>query len=251
MSDAHPRTALVTGASTGLGRATALALSRGGYDLAVTDLETKWLGELTADPQLKGRKVVAIALELRSQESISAAMHQATQALGPIDLLVNNAGRPLQKAATDVTPDEWNEIIDVNLKGGFFLSTAFTRHCIEGKRGGAIVSMASTHGMTGIAGRSVYGISKGGIIQMTRMLAIEWAPLGIRVNAVAPATVLTPSREKLLSDPDVRARMLARIPLGRFPTAEEVADAVCYLASDAAASITGQILLLDGGLTAV
>jgi NAD(P)-dependent dehydrogenase (short-subunit alcohol dehydrogenase family) len=173
------------------------------------------------------------------------------QELGPIDVLVNNAGRPLQRPATDVTWDEWNEIIDINLKGAFFLSAAFARRCIEGKRGGAVVSMASTHGMTGLAGRSVYGISKGGIIQMTRMLAIEWAPHNIRVNAVAPATVLTPSRQKILGDPEVRARMLARIPLGRFPTAEEIADAVCYLASDAAASITGQILVLDGGLTAV
>jgi len=245
------RTALVTGASTGLGLATALALGRSGYDLAVTDIETAWLAELLGDPELKGRKVVPIALELRSQESISRAMETATQALGAIDVLVNNAGRPLQRSATEVTWDEWNEIIDINLKGAFFLSTAFARHCIEGKRGGAVVSMASTHGMTGLAGRSVYGISKGGIIQMTRMLAIEWAPHNIRVNAVAPATVLTPSRQKILGDPEVRARMLARIPLGRFPTAEEIADAVCYLASDAAASITGQILVLDGGLTAV
>jgi NAD(P)-dependent dehydrogenase (short-subunit alcohol dehydrogenase family) len=245
------RTALVTGASTGLGRATALALGRGGYDLAVTDIETAWLADLMADPELRGRKVVAIALELRSQESITGAIESAVQELGSIDVLVNNAGRPLQRPATDVTWDEWNEIIDINLKGAFFLSAAFARHCIEGKRGGAVVSMASTHGMTGLAGRSVYGISKGGIIQMTRMLAIEWAPHNIRVNAVAPATVLTPSRQKILSDPEVRARMLARIPLGRFPTAEEIADAVCYLASDAAASITGQILVLDGGLTAV
>jgi NAD(P)-dependent dehydrogenase (short-subunit alcohol dehydrogenase family) len=245
------RIALVTGASTGLGLATALALGRSGYDLAVTDIETAWLAELLGDPELKGRKVVPIALELRSQESISRAMETATQALGSIDVLVNNAGRPLQRPATEVTWDEWNEIIDINLKGAFFLSTAFARHCIQGKRGGAVVSMASTHGMTGLAGRSVYGISKGGIIQMTRMLAIEWAPHNIRVNAVAPATVLTPSRQKILGDPEVKARMLARIPLGRFPTAEEIADAVCYLASDAAASITGQILVLDGGLTAV
>jgi 2-deoxy-D-gluconate 3-dehydrogenase len=177
-------------------------------------------------------------------------MVQATQAFGAIDVLVNNAGRALQKPAVDVTWAEWNDVIDINLKGGFFLSTAFARHCLERTRGGAIISMASTHGLTGIAGRSVYGVSKGGIIQMTRMLAIEWAPLGIRVNAVAPATVLTPSREKMLSEPQTRARMLARIPLGRFPSAEEVAAAVCYLASDAAASITGQTLVLDGGLTA-
>ena len=206
---------------------------------------------MAAQAQSYGRKIVAIALELRSEHSIAQAVKHAAETLGGIDLLVNNAGRALQKAATEVTWDEWNDVIDINLKGSFFLSTAFARHCAARGRGGAVVSMASTHGLTGIAGRSVYGISKGGIIQMTRMLAIEWAPLGIRVNAVAPATVLTPSREKMLSDPQARAQMLARIPLGRFPTMDEVAGAVCYLASDAARSITGQVLALDGGLTAM
>jgi NAD(P)-dependent dehydrogenase (short-subunit alcohol dehydrogenase family) len=248
MNDAKPRTALVTGASTGIGRATALALARAGFDLAVADLDASWLADVAKDAQ--GRKVVPIALELRSENSIAQAVTQAADALGAIDLLVNNAGRPLQKPATDVTWVEWDDVIDINLKGSFFLSTAFARECRNRGRGGAVVSLASTHGLTGIAGRSVYGISKGGIVQMTRMLAIEWAPLGIRVNAVAPATVLTPSREKLLNDPEARARMLARIPLARFPTMDEVAAAVCYLASDAAASVTGQILVLDGGLTA-
>jgi 2-deoxy-D-gluconate 3-dehydrogenase len=246
----EPRIAMVTGASTGLGRASALALARAGFDLAVTDVDKTWLADLTAEAKLAGRKVVPISLELRSEESIARAMVQATQAFGAIDVLVNNAGRALQRPAIEVTWAEWNDVIDINLKGSFFLSTAFARHCIERKGGGAIISMASTHGLTGIAGRSVYGVSKGGIIQMTRMLAIEWAPLGIRVNALAPATVLTPSREKMLSEPQARARMLARIPLGRFPSAEEVAAAVCYLASDAAATITGQTLVLDGGLTA-
>jgi NAD(P)-dependent dehydrogenase (short-subunit alcohol dehydrogenase family) len=245
------RTAMVTGASTGIGRAIALALGRAGFDLAITDLDTKWLADLAAEPQLQGRKVVPIALELRSEDSIAQAIEQAAAAFGSIDLVVNNAGRPLSKPAIGVTWAEWNDVIDINLKGSFFLSTAFARHCIARKRGGAVVSLASTHGLTGIADRSVYGISKGGIVQMTRMLAIEWAPLGIRVNAVAPATVLTPSREKLLSDPQARARMLARIPLGRFPAADEVAEAVCYLASDAARSITGQILVLDGGVTVI
>jgi len=249
MSDTSSRTAVVTGASTGIGRAIALALGRAGYDLAVTDLETAWLADLIADGSLESRKVVPIALELRSEKSILEAIEQAAQAFGTIDVLVNNAGRALQQPAVDVTTAEWDDVIDINLRGSFFLSTAFARHCIAHKRGGAVVSLASTHGLTGIAGRSVYGISKGGIIQMTRMLAIEWAPLGIRVNAIAPATVLTPSREKMLSDPEARARMLARIPLGRFPAADEVAAAVCYLASDAARSITGQVLALDGGLT--
>ena len=248
MNETRSRTALVTGASTGIGRATALALARAGFDLALADLDANWLTDVAAEAQ--GRKVVPLALELRSEDSIEQAVTQAADALGAIDLLVNNAGRPLQKPATEVTWAEWNDVIDINLKGSFFLSAAFARHCRSHGRGGAVVSLASTHGRTGIAGRSVYGISKGGIIQMTRMLAIEWAPLGIRVNAVAPTTVLTPSREKLLGEPEARARMLARIPLGRFPTMDEIAAAVCYLASNAAASITGQILVLDGGLTA-
>ena len=249
MSEA--RTALVTGASTGLGRATALALGRAGFDLALADLDADWLREVAAHPDLRGRKAVPLALDLRSEDSIAQAMAQAVGARGAIDVLVNNAGVPLQKPATEVTWAEWDAVIDVNLKGSFFLATAFARHCHAGGRGGAVISIASTHGLTGIAGRSVYGISKGGIIQMTRMLAIEWAPLGIRVNAIAPATVLTPSREKILSDPETRARMLARIPLGRFLEADEIAAAVCYLASDAARSITGQTVVIDGGVTAM
>ena len=250
MSAAPARTALVTGASTGIGRAIALALGQAGFDLAIADLGPNSLKEVAAQPQLQGRNAVPVALDLRSEASIADAVAQAAAALGTLDVLVNNAGVPLQKAATAVTWAEWDAVIDVNLKGSYFLATAFARHCRDSGRGGAVVNMASTHGLTGIADRSVYGISKGGIIQMTRMLAIEWAPLGIRVNAVAPATVLTPSREKMLGDPEVRARMLARIPLGRFVTPEEVAGAVLYLAGAEAASVTGHTLLVDGGVTA-
>ena len=122
------------------------------------------------------------------------------------------------KPVVDVTDAEWDDVIDTNLKGAFFLSQLFGRACIAKGRPGAIVSMASTHGMTGIAGRSVYGISKAGLIQMTRMLAIEWADKNIRVNAIAPTTVMTESRQQLLSDPKARANALARIPSGRFAT---------------------------------
>ncbi len=162
----------------------------------------------------RSRKAVAFALDLRSQDSIKAAFEQATEGLGDIDLLVNNAGRALLKPAVDVTDAEWDDVIDTNLKGAFFLSQLFGRDCIANGRPGAIVSMASTHGMTGIAGRSVYGISKAGLIQMTRMLAIEWADKNIRVNAIAPTTVMTESRQQMLADPDKRAAALARIPSG-------------------------------------
>jgi NAD(P)-dependent dehydrogenase (short-subunit alcohol dehydrogenase family) len=245
------KTALITGTSAGLGRAIAMALAREGYDLALTELSTDALKTTLAAHEIRERKSVPIALDLRSQDSIQAAFETAKRALGPIDLLVNNAGRALLRPAADVTNDEWDDVIDTNLKGAFFLSQLFGRACISAKRPGVIVSMASTHGMTGIAGRSVYGISKAGLIQMTRMLAIEWAPHNIRVNAIAPTTVMTESRQQLLADPEKRAAALARIPSGRFATPEEIAAAVVYLASPGAASVTGVTLPVDGGLTAI
>jgi len=245
-----PRRAFVTGTSTGIGRAIALALARESYDLAVSDLDVAWLDELLAHPDLRARTVVPITLDLRVEASIRGAYAQARERLGTIDLLVNNAGRALVKPVIEVTWAEWDDVIDTNLKGAYFLAQEFARDCLGAQRPGAIVSLASTHGMTGIENRSVYGISKGGIIQMTRMLAIEWAAHGIRVNAIAPTTVMTPSREKLLSDPERRKTMLARIPTGRFATEEEIAAAVIYLASPAAASVTGHTLPVDGGLTA-
>ena len=244
------RTALVTGTSAGLGRAIAVALAREGYDLALTELGTDALKDTLADPAVANRKAVPIALDLRSQDSIRAAFDKATSELGDIDLLVNNAGRALLRPVVDVTDAEWDDVIDTNLKGAFFLSQLFGRDCIAKGRPGAIVSMASTHGMTGIAGRSVYGISKAGLIQMTRMLAIEWAPHNIRVNAIAPTTVMTESRQQMLSDPKARANALSRIPSGRFATPEEIAAAVVYLAGPAAGSVTGHTLAVDGGLTA-
>jgi NAD(P)-dependent dehydrogenase (short-subunit alcohol dehydrogenase family) len=245
------RRALITGCSTGLGRAIGVALARQGYDLALTELNADALKDTLAQPEIKRRKAVAIALDLRSQDSIKTAFERATRELGDLDLLVNNAGRALLKPVVDVTDAEWDDVIDTNLKGAFFLSQLFGRHSIARKRPGAIVSMASTHGMTGIAGRSVYGISKAGLIQMTRMLAIEWADKNIRVNAIARTTVMTESRQEMLSDPGKRAAALARIPSGRFATPEEIAAAVVYLASPGAASVTGHTLPVDGGLTAI
>jgi NAD(P)-dependent dehydrogenase (short-subunit alcohol dehydrogenase family) len=245
------KTALVTGAGTGLGQAIAIALAQAAYDLALTDLNIGLLAETLAHPALAKRKVIPVPLDRRYQEQIAAAFETARGELGAIDVLVNNAGRALLKPVVDVTPAEWDDVMTINLKGAFFLSQLFGRACIAARRPGVIVSLASTHGMTGIAGRSVYGISKAGLIQMTRMLAIEWACYDIRVNAIAPTTVMTESRQQLLSDPDKRAAALARIPSGKFATPEEIAAAVVYLASPGAASVTGHTLPVDGGLTAV
>lgn len=246
----QPRTVLITGASSGIGSAIARALAREGYDLALADINTDLLKELLADPDIAKRKTVAMGLDIRSPQQIENAFEQARAALGPIGVLVNNAGRPLTKPSIEITPAEWDDTVSINLRGAFFLSLAFGRACMTGGHAGSIVSLASTHGVIGIPERAVYGITKAGLIQMSRMLAIEWADKNIRVNAVAPTTVMTPSRQEMLKDPQVRAGMLARIPTGRFATPEEVAAAVVYLVSPGAASVTGHTLMVDGGLTA-
>jgi len=241
--------ALVTGASTGLGREIALTLARAGYDVALADREIGLLDEVMTHPDLSGVTAMPVELELLSEASIRDGVAAAIDGLGGLDTLVNNAGRTLLQKVVDVTWDEWDSVIGINLKGAYFAAARLAEHCIDEGKSGSVTNIASTHGLTGLAGRSVYGISKGGLIQMARMLAIEWADAGIRVNAVAPGTVLTESRQKLLEDPDLRARMQARIPTGQFPHAQEIANAVLFLA-DAGPSLTGQVIAVDGGLTA-
>ena len=244
------RRALVTGAASELGREIVLTLARDGYDIALTHHKVGLPDDLMTHPDLAGVKAIPIAMELLSQDSIDKGFDAAVDGLGGLDLLVNNAGRPLLKPAIEVTWDEWDAVIDVNLKGAYFLACRLARHCIEADRTGAVVNVASTHGITGFAGRSVYGISKGGMIQMTRMLAIEWAELGVRINAVAPSTVLTKSRREMYKEPGVLESMRDRIPSKRFLESGEVAAAVRYLAGPDAISITGHTLVVDGGLTA-
>ena len=244
------RRALVTGASTGIGLEIALTLARDGYDVAVTSRDAGRIESIIGHPDFAKVRVVPITLELMSQDSIEAAINRAGEALGGLDVLVNNASTALIKPAIEVTWEDWDAVVDANLKGSYFLACRFAEQCIKAGRAGAIVNVTSTHGLLGFAGRTVYGISKGGMGQMTRMLAIEWAEQNIRINSVAPATVMTDSRKKSLS-PEAQQRMLARIPTGRFPEPDDIAGAVRYLASPAAKSITGQTLVVDGGMTVV
>jgi NAD(P)-dependent dehydrogenase (short-subunit alcohol dehydrogenase family) len=242
--------ALVTGASYGIGAAIALGLARDGFDVAVTDLRPSDLDRTVAGLRDIGVRAAAVALDVRSQDSVEAAFTDAVRALGPLDLLVNNAGVPMTRSATEITREEWDTALAINLTGTFFMCQQIGRHLIADGRPGAIVSLASTHGTVGFANVVAYGVAKAGISHMTRILAIEWAPHGIRVNAIAPGTTETESRAPNLADPARRETMLNRIPLRRFGTAEEMAGTVRYLASPLASYITGQVLLLDGGLTA-
>jgi NAD(P)-dependent dehydrogenase (short-subunit alcohol dehydrogenase family) len=250
---AGKRTALITGASYGVGEATALTLARAGYDIAVTATKLENLAKTVKALEATDARVVSAALDLRDAASIARTAGEIIAALGGLDVLVNNAGTNLRKNAVDVMPPEWDAVMDVNLRGTFFLTQEVGRHMIAAGRGGCIVNIASTYALVGAAERSTYGISKAALVGMTRMLAVEWAPHNIRVNAIAPGRLVTPSpsRAGKGADPAYMEAMLKRIPLRRQASVEEVAAAAAYLASPAAAAMTGQVLVLDGGLTAI
>jgi NAD(P)-dependent dehydrogenase (short-subunit alcohol dehydrogenase family) len=234
-----------------VGAATAAALARSGYDIAITATKRGNLDRTRAALEALGARVSAIELDLTKQASIDAAIDQGLSELGRIDVLVNNAGAHGRKPAIDITRADWDAIFEPNLAGTFFLTQKVGRHLIEAKRPGAIVSITSTHAVRGAPVRLMYGVSKAAVHQMTLMLAIEWAPHGIRVNAVAPGRMMTdsPSRQETQNDPNYIEAMRKKIPLQRLPTAEDCAAAVDFLCSSGAASITGQIMMIDGGLT--
>jgi len=243
--------ALVTGAGQGLGAAIAIGLARDGFDVAVTSRNAERLASTLSAIKAMGRLAVPVTLELRSAASAEQAVASAIEALGGLDVLVNNAGITARTPAVDIKLEEWEDVYRVNTTGSLLMSQQIARHLIAKKRAGCIINIASTHGLIGFPGRLSYGTSKGALVQMTRMLAIEWAPHGIRVNAIAPGTVETPSRaEFFAANPATREAMTKRVPVGRFATPDEIAGMACFLASPDATYVTGQILVVDGGLTA-
>jgi NAD(P)-dependent dehydrogenase (short-subunit alcohol dehydrogenase family) len=250
MTNTTRRTAFVTGASQGIGAAIAVALARDGYDVALSSRHPEALADTAAQVIGAGARALPVELDVLSESGVERAMHAVLDGFGQLEVLVNNAGITSQKSALEITRAEWEAIVATNLTGTFFMSQQMGRHLVAAKRPGSIINIGSTHGLVGVPLRVAYGSSKGGMMQLTRLLAIEWAEHGIRVNAIAPGRVETASRAALNREPGYRERVLKRIPLGRFTTSEEVAAAVCYLASPAASYITGQTLILDGGLTA-
>lgn len=247
------RVAFVTGASYGIGAAIALALARDGFDVAVSATRIKNVAETSAKLKALGVRALPIVLDVRAHASIQNAISEIVKGLGGVDVLVNNAGVPLQKAILDITPAEWEGVMSTNLTGTFLLSQAMGRHLIERGSPGAIINVASTHGIVGTPKRVAYGVSKAAVIHMTKMFAVEWAPHGIRVNAIAPGRVISgsPGRAGSASNAEYLEAVLKRIPLNRFCTVEDCAQAVRYLASSQADYITGHTLVLDGAMTIV
>jgi 2-deoxy-D-gluconate 3-dehydrogenase len=246
------KVALVTGAGSGLGKCIALALAEAGADVIVTELTARIdNARAVADTiQSLKRRALALKLDVTSLKSIQRMVETSIQQFSRIDVLVNNAGINITKNALDVTEEDWDRVLDVNLKGVFFCAQAVGREMIK-RKSGKMINIASQNGVVGYYQRAAYCSSKAGVVNLTRVLAIEWSPYRVNVNAVAPTFVLTPLTEKLFANPSFSREVRRRIPLGRLGKPEDVAGAVVFLASPAADLITGHTLLVDGGWTAI
>ncbi|MBX6323055.1 MAG: glucose 1-dehydrogenase [Rhodospirillaceae bacterium] len=241
------RRALVTGASRGIGRRLALALAEAGADVAVAARSQAALEETAAAIRALGRVAAVVPMDVADHGAVMAGVEQAAAALGGLDILVNNAGMEEVRPALEVDERLWDRILDTNLKGAFFCAQAAARRM---GAGGAIVNVCSLTSEAGISAAVPYTASKSGLLGVTRGLAAEWAPRGIRVNAIGPGYFRTELTEVFYRDEAWQQRMLAKIPLGRFGELDDLAGATVFLCSDAARYITGQLLYIDGGITA-
>jgi NAD(P)-dependent dehydrogenase (short-subunit alcohol dehydrogenase family) len=246
--DLTGKVAVVTGASRGLGQYLGRALAKAGADLVITSRKLADLAQFKAEIEDLGRRVLPLALDLRDQESIRAAAPVAIDHFGKIDILVNNAGCNVRKPALDVTWEDWNLVLDTNLRGSFFVAQAFARGMVE--RGyGRIINIGSVTSVFGYAGISPYCASRGGIKQLTMSLADEWGSHGVTVNCLAPGWFKTKQNAVLYENEKWVDYIKDRIPLKRPGQPNDLNGAVVFLASDASAYITGQTLLVDGGIT--
>jgi NAD(P)-dependent dehydrogenase (short-subunit alcohol dehydrogenase family) len=242
------RSVLITGAGAGIGRATALAFAQAGAAVAVTDIDASRADRVAGEVKAMGGQAISAALDVSEEGEVARVVDGMLSRLGGLDVLVNNAGVGARKPTAELSAAEWQRVLDVGLTGAFFCARAAARP-MSARGRGAIVNVASIMGLSGggLYPNPAYHAVKGALVNLTRAWALEWAGAGIRVNAVAPAFTRTALVEPLMSDPAMKQAIVAATPLGRLVEPEEVAAAIVFLASDAAAMITGHTLPVDGG----
>ena len=246
--DLTGQVALVTGTSRGLGQYFARALARAGADLILTSRNRETLAEFEGEVRGLGRRAVSLELDVRDHGSIQRMAGEAEAAFGKVDILVNNAGCNVRKPAVDITWDDWNLVVETNLRGSFFVAQGVARGMIA--RGyGRIINIGSVTSVFGYAGLAPYGASRGGIRQLTMSLADDWGPHGVTVNCLAPGWFKTRQNQVLYENQEWVDYLTDRIPVRRPGAPDDLDGAVVFLASEASRYVTGQTLLVDGGIS--
>jgi NAD(P)-dependent dehydrogenase (short-subunit alcohol dehydrogenase family) len=246
--DLTGKTAVVTGASQGIGSDMAKFLASAGANVALVARNERKLEGLEQEIREAGGVALGIACDVLAVDELPAMMSKVNKAFGSVDILVNNAGTNITKPAEEVTEADWDAVLDLNLKSAFFCSQAAARYMKE-RRSGKVIHISSQMAFVGYYKRSAYCSSKGGLLQLTKALAIEWASFGINVNSIAPTFIETALTERMFDDPEFKEDVLRRIPLGRLAKPEDLFGALLYLSSGASDMVTGQTLVVDGGWT--
>lgn len=248
--DLTGRVAIVTGGARGIGREIARTLARAGADIAIAEIETESIDDCVDEIRAIGRRAMAIPTDVRQSSSVDTMVQQVMEKWGHIDILVNNAGIARNTPAEDTPDDEWLQIVDVNLNGVFWCCRAAGRHMLE-RGGGVIVNIASMSGqvVNKPQPQAAYNASKAAVVMLTKSLAAEWAGRGLRVNCVSPGYIGTEMTKMGMNNADWKRTWLEMTPMGRVGEPSEIANAVWYLASDAASFATGTNLIVDGGYT--
>jgi NAD(P)-dependent dehydrogenase (short-subunit alcohol dehydrogenase family) len=247
--DLSGKVAVVTGASRGLGQYFSRALAHAGADIVITSRTVESLAQTKSEIEAMGRRALPCMLDTRKIETIQPMVEAAMAAFGRIDILVNNAGCNIRKPSVDITPEDWDMVVDTILKGAFFVSTAVVRAAMMPQRKGRIINIGSITSVFGSGGVAPYCASRGGIRQLTMSLADDWGPYGITVNCLAPGWFRTRQTAVLCDNEAWVSYMTDRIPVKRLGQPDDLDGTVVFLASDASAYVTGQLLLVDGGLS--
>ena len=247
--DLTGKTAVVIGGSSGIGRALALGLAQAGADVIPSARRAPEVAAAAAEIERLGRRSLAATCDATSELSLQQLLQQALTAFGRVDILVNSAGISKRSPTLDVTEQDWDAILDINLKGTLHACRIFGRHMIE-RRYGRIINIASLSSFLGLFEVAAYAASKGGVLSLTRSLAVEWAPHGVCVNSIMPGVFRTALNQKLLDGTPRGQEFLLRTPMKRFGLVEELVGAAIFLASDSASFITGATIPVDGGFLA-